>query len=132
MALFYGCTSLTTAPEIPNSVTDMGSTFQGCTSLTMAPEIPNSVTYMDHTFARCANLTTAPEIPNGVTNMEYTFLACTKLQGTIKIDANPTRYDGCFSFAATGGSGLVVTGSSTKLDEIIATGSSNSKITKGQ
>ena len=74
----------------------------------------------------------APEIPTSVTNMVNTFWYCTKLQGTIKINANPTEYKYCFNGAATEGSGLVVTGSSTLLDEIIATGSSNSKITKGQ
>ena len=31
---FSGCTSLTTAPAIPNSVTNMSYTFKGCTSLT--------------------------------------------------------------------------------------------------
>lgn len=31
---FHGCTSLTTAPEIPPGVTDISGCFQGCTSLT--------------------------------------------------------------------------------------------------
>ena len=147
-ATFYGCSSLTTAPEIPNSVTDMTWTFNGCSSLTTAPEIPNSVTNMNNTFYECSNLTTAPEIPDSVTDMSgtfygcsslttapeipnyvtdlwYTFCACYKLEGIIVINANPTRYADCFLNAATKGSGLKVTGSSNKLDELIATGDSN-------
>ena len=76
---FYGCSSLTTAPAIPNSVTDMTATFYDCTSLTTAPVIPSSVTNMTSTFDGCTSLTTAPTIPNSVTNMNSTFMACTKL-----------------------------------------------------
>ena len=76
---FYDCTSLTTAPVIPSSVTNMTSTFDGCTSLTTAPTIPNSVTNMNSTFMACTKLTTAPVIPNSVTDMSYTFWGCKKL-----------------------------------------------------
>ncbi len=127
---FSKCTSLTIAPEIPQGVTDMRDTFWNCTSLTIAPEIPQGVTDMSYTFRDCTSLTTAPEIPQGVTDMSYTFFRCSKLQGNIEINANPTYYTDCFNGAATEGSGLTVTGSSTLLDEIIATGSSN-KITRG-
>lgn len=129
---FKGCTGLTTVPEIPSSVTNMGSTFNGCKSLTTAPVIPSKVTEMGYTFSNCISLTTAPEIPSSVTYMNSTFSDCTKLQGTIVINANPSYYNSCFRNAATEGPGLTVTGSSTKLDEIIATKSSNSNITKGQ
>lgn len=61
-----------------------------------------------------------------------TFEGCKMLQGTIEINANPSCYHLCFKGAATEGPGLVVTGSSTKLDAIIATKSSNSNITKGE
>ena len=129
---FYNCTSLATAPTIPSSVTNMSSTFDTCTSLTTAPTIPSSVTNMSHTFYNCTSLTTAPTIPSSVTSMDYTFRGCSKLQGTIEINANPTYYSYCFLNAATEGSGLVVTGTSTILDEIIATkGTDNTKITKG-
>lgn len=61
---FQNCTSLTTAPAIPDSVTDMQSTFNGCHSLTAAPVIPASVTNMKSTFNE-TSLTAAPEIPTG-------------------------------------------------------------------
>ena len=76
---FMSCTSLTTAPVIPSSVTNMSYTFNGCTSLTTAPTIPNSVTNMQSTFSGCTSLTTAPVIPSSVTNMSYTFENCTSL-----------------------------------------------------
>ena len=100
---FEYCERLTTAPEIPNSVTSMNSTFSGCTGLTTAPEIPNSVTDMCLAFAGCTGLTTAPEIPNSVTYMRWTFSGCTNLTGEITINANidnevPTwHYEDCFS-----------------------------------
>ena len=113
-------------------VINMMSTFHGCTSLITAPIIPTTVTWMGGTFSGCTNLITAPTISSSVTGMPQTFYNCIKLQGTIKIDANPTRYDGCFKSAATEGTGLVVTGESTMLDELIGTKSDNSNITKGE
>lgn len=43
--LFNGCTSLTTAPELPSTITTTkcyGGMFYGCTSLTQAPELPST------------------------------------------------------------------------------------------
>ena len=129
---FAGCSSLTTIPEIPSSVINMRKTFYDCTSLTTAPEIPSSVTDMRSTFYDCTSLTTAPEIPSSVTSMWNTFYGCTSLTGNLVINANPTYYDWCLRGASTAaGTNLVVSGTSTLLDEIIATKSSNSNITKG-
>ena len=80
----------------------MSSTFSGCTGLTTAPEIPNSVTSMSSTFSGCTGLTTAPEIPNSVTRMYCTFSGCTNLTGEITINANLNSseewtYEDCFS-----------------------------------
>ena len=117
---FYGCTSLTTAPAIPdgitnlfgafsccevlvaapaipNSVIDMSCTFEMCLSLTTAPLIPNSVENMSCTFWYCPALTTVPTIPNSVTNMSSTFFYCTSLTSTIEVNANPTSYDSCLN-----------------------------------
>ena len=130
---FDGCTRLTVVPLIPSSVTIMENTFSGCTSLTVAPEIPSSVTEMFATFFGCTSLTTAPVIPSSVKNMLYTFSKCTKLTGNLIINASPTYYDYCFEDAATvDNANLVVSGSSTVLDEIIATKGTDSHITKAQ
>ena len=90
---FLNCTSLTTAPTIPNSVKNMTDTFLNCESLTTAPTIPNSVTNMFGTFSGCTSLKTAPTIPNSVTSMSNTFSGCTSL----KTYVGSTDADGDFS-----------------------------------
>jgi hypothetical protein len=61
--MFYGCTSLTTAPiELPATTLASGCytlMFSGCTSLTTAPELPAAVlksTCYTSMFNNCANL----------------------------------------------------------------------------
>ena len=127
---FSYCTGLMKAPVIPNKVTNMGSTFAGCTSLTEAPVIPDSVIYMTETFSRCTGLTKVPVIPDSVKSMSYAFYCCTSLTGTIEINANPDNYDQCFSGASTSdNANLVLTGSSTMLQELLETKSEHSHIT---
>ena len=67
--MFYECTSLTTAPELPAE--QLAShcydrMFSECTSLTTAPELPAkqlaSYCYA-YMFFECTSLTTAPELP---------------------------------------------------------------------
>ena len=117
---FSDCTSITKAPVIPDSVTSMYGTFDGCTNLIEAPLIPNSVTNMNATFQGCTNLTKAPVIPNSVTKMSCTFDNCTNLTGEIEIDANPSSYTWCFRSVDM--SKITLTGTSTMLNEIGATG----------
>ena len=69
LALFEGCTSLLSAPELP--ATEMriycyNSMFANCTSLKFAPELP--ATRLDMgcyhcMFEGCTSLTSAPELP---------------------------------------------------------------------
>ena len=94
---FRGCTSLTTAPVIPNNVTYISGTFRGCTSLTTAPEISNSVTSMYDIFENCTSLTTAPVIPNSVTEMTGTFFGCTSLTKAPIIPNSVTSMSSTFS-----------------------------------
>ena len=93
---FYGCTSLTQAPEIPSSVTNMYCCFSYCKSLTQAPEIPNSVTNMESCFGGCTSLTQPPEIPSGVTGMNYCFSGCTSLTQAPVIPSSVTDMGSCF------------------------------------
>ena len=67
--MFYGCTSLTTVPELP--ATKLANycyqyMFYGCTSLTTAPELPVT-TLADYCYSNmfngCTSLTTTPELP---------------------------------------------------------------------
>lgn len=67
--LFYYCTALTTAPELP-ATTLAAYCYEGmfydCYALTIAPELPAD-TLAEHCyecmFSSCASLTTAPKLP---------------------------------------------------------------------
>jgi len=76
---FSNCSSMTTAPEIPNNATSMIGTFSGCYSLTTVPTIPSMVTDMTEAFYYCDSLTSIPTIPVSVENLDYTFYGCTSL-----------------------------------------------------
>jgi len=93
-ACFSGCTSLTQAPDIPASVTDMRACFYGCTSLTQAPDIPASVTNMSWCFSGCTKLISVTLKCNynddidadGTHHFKNTFKNCSSLmQGMIKV-----------------------------------------------
>jgi len=66
--LFYGCTSLLTAPDLPSTVLASNcyrGMFNWCTSLVTAPELPASVlatSCYQYLFRNCTSLTTAPEL----------------------------------------------------------------------
>ena len=67
--LFEGCSSLTTAPELPATTLAEGcysNMFNCCISLTTAPELPATTlanNCYDNMFYRCTSLTSAPELP---------------------------------------------------------------------
>ena len=129
---FSLCTNLQTAPDIPNSVTDIGGLFEGCTGLRTAPVIPSGVTILNRVFYECTNLETAPEIPSSVTEMQYTFYGCTKLTGNLVLNtSNITYYTNCLTDAAmASGCDLKITGSasSTIKNNILNTKSEGSHI----
>lgn len=86
--MFYGCTSLTVAPELPATTLANScyySMFQGCTSLTTAPELPATTlaeACYDSMFYNCTSLTSAPEL-SATTLAQYCyasmFQGCTSL-----------------------------------------------------
>jgi len=127
---FRGCTSLKTAPEIPNGVKNLNQAFQDCKSLIETPEIPVSVTSMNIAFGYCTSLEIVSEIPESVTSMNSTFYSCPNLQGEIIINATPTTYTSCFQNAGTQGTGIILKGSSTVLNELAAT-NTQGKVTVG-
>ena len=114
---FLSCYSLTTAPAMPSSVTDMQGTFYGCSSLKTYVgstdtdgdfsnyTIPNSVTNMACTFYGCSSLATAPKIPSSVTSMSNTFVWCTSLTTAPAIPSSVTdmtfTFYGCTSLTGT-------------------------------
>ena len=70
--LFSGCTSLTTAPELPATTLAAScyqQMFSGCTSLTTAPELPATTLAAwcyNSMFSGCTSLTAAPELTDGI------------------------------------------------------------------
>ena len=87
-SMFYSCTNLTTAPELPATTLAnycYASMFYGCTNLTTAPELPATTLsnncYRDM-FEGCTSLTTAPELPATTLAQQcyqYMFKSCTSL-----------------------------------------------------
>ena len=77
--LFYGCTSLTSAPELTATKLADGCYYQmfsGCTSLTSAPELPaRGLAYncYHRMFSSCTSLTSAPELPTNDFIYNYYF-----------------------------------------------------------
>ena len=67
--MFYGCSSLTSAPELPATTLASScyqSMFYGCSSLTSAPELPATTlasSCYQSMFYNCSSLTSAPELP---------------------------------------------------------------------
>ena len=104
--MFYGCTSLKTAPELPaTTLADRcyGEMFYGCTSLTTAPQLP-ATTLANYCyssmFSYCTSLTTAPELP-ATTLAKYCyynmFQGCTGLTEAPKLPAK-TLADECYYY----------------------------------
>lgn len=88
-SMFYSCTALTTAPELPaTTLADYcySRMFYGCTALTTAPELP-ATSLADYCyyemFSACTSLTVAPELPaTALADYCYSgmFQGCTKLK----------------------------------------------------
>ena len=96
-ATFHSCTSLITAPRIPDSVTDMTTAFYECTSLTTVSNLPNNLRNMDYAFVRCTSLLTVPKIPDNTLSMEYTFDGCISLTKAPSISNSVINMMGTFA-----------------------------------
>ena len=86
--LFSGCTSLTTAPNLPAITMQLScynSMFNGCTSLTQAPALPAStlaVSCYSYMFKNCTSLVQAPELHAKILEVscyEHMFEECRSL-----------------------------------------------------
>ena len=86
-------------------VTCFAYTYYGCTSLTTLPQLPATAVNLEQTFAGCTNLTGFTdekpyEIPATVQSMNRMFSGCTALTGSIRILGTPTDVTGCFTECA--------------------------------
>ena len=103
-SMFYGCTSLTRAPELPATTLADGcydGMFYGCTSLTRAPELPATILARNcyrSMFEGCTSLTQAPELP-ATTLASFCYYAmfsgCTNLIQISELPAT-TLASGCY------------------------------------
>ena len=102
--MFYNCTSLTTAPELP-ATTLAGNCyrfmFQGCKALTTAPALPATTLdegCYDGMFYGCTSLTSAPALPAtmlGAACYHEMFYNCTSLRSAPALPATMLA-DGCY------------------------------------
>lgn len=116
------------------NVENMEATFYMCTSLEEAPEIPEKVKIMRSTFNGCKSLIKPPsKIPESVVNCIALFLGCENLEGNIEFNASITddvsttednslivgkkSYNECFARAAINGNGLTISTSNPDLKE---------------
>ena len=101
-SMFYGCTSLVTAPALPATTLAQSCyqyMFEGCTDLTVAPELPATTLVQSCygvMFYGCTSLTTAPELPaTTLTDSCYAsmFKGCTSLTTAPELPATTMVYD---------------------------------------
>ena len=112
--LFFNCSSLTNAPELP--ATELSSScyrnmFYYCDSLTTAPALPATTLANNcyiSMFSYCTSLNTAPELPATtlVTGCyQYMFNKCTSLVNSPKLPATTLSIN-CYSNMFSGCSSL--------------------------
>ena len=94
--MFFGCTSLTTVPELPaTTLADYcySSMFSLCSKLTTTPALPATTLAnycYEYMFRGCTSLTTTPELPaTTLANYCYSnmFNSCTSLTTTPELPA---------------------------------------------
>ena len=104
-SMFYNCSSLTTAPELPATTLASdcyNSMFFGCTSLRTAPELPATMLAQScyyNMFTNCSSLTTAPELPaTTLANSCYSYMfnGCSSLTTAPELPAT-TLAERCYS-----------------------------------
>ena len=104
--LFYECTSLVTAPQLPatNLAEDCyKDMFNNCTSLTVAPELPANdlaVRCYYGMFEGCSSLTNAPKLPaENLAKLCYgaMFYACTNLKTAPELPVTKLA-DSCYGY----------------------------------
>ena len=112
--LFYNCSKLTNAPELP--ATTLASScysgmFNGCTGLTTAPDLPATTlasSCYSGMFSGCTGLTTAPDLPaTALASWCYQsmFEGCTGLATAPELPASNLT-TGCYTNMFLGCTGL--------------------------
>ena len=92
-SLFKGCTSLVSAPKLPNAITSMNNTYEGCTSLTNVKYLPSSVTSMLSTFKNCTNLEGYIRISNETVVVDSNTFSGTTKNIVVEVPTNSDTYN---------------------------------------
>ena len=109
-SMFYGCKSLTSAPELPATALAnqcYSNMFNSCTSLTSAPVLPATTLAnqcYEWMFGGCTALTSAPKLPATTLTercYSYMFKGCTSLRSAPVLPAT-TLTNSCYSNMFTG------------------------------
>lgn len=110
LRMFFGCSSLTTAPVLPATTLARScyyEMFNSCTSLTTAPELPATAlasTCYSFMFWNCISLISAPALP--ATALEQNcyqgmFNGCTSLSSAPELPATELTL-GCYNYMFSG------------------------------
>ena len=114
--MFYHCTNLTTAPELPATILSnycYEEMFEVCTNLTTAPELPATTlarACYQRMFYDCTNLTRTPELPATTLKSNcdaQMFRGCTNLTTAPELPAT-TLASSCYYIMFKGCSKLKV------------------------
>ena len=108
---------------LPKNLGKLDSTFEYCKSLIIAPTIPSSVNMAVGAFRGCTSLTTAPIVHSNISDLQSIFYNCTALTGTVTINTRGSSGIGTmFKNVDFEAQNLTLTGTSTRLDDMGATG----------
>ena len=98
-SLFKGCTSLISAPKLPNTITNMDSTYEGCTSLTNVKYLPTSINSMLGTFKNCSNLSGYIRIVGEDVEVDSNTFSGISGNIVVEVPANSDTYDNIAAIA---------------------------------
>ena len=97
--MFYKCTALQIAPQLPPNVTSLYSAFYQCTSLTTPANIPSKVIDMANMYSGCRALTTVPENNSTVAlYMQAMFYNCENIIDASNFNSSITMQNGSNMF----------------------------------
>ena len=92
---FYGCINLEKAPEIPNTIKCMWSTYQSCSNLSEG-KVGNGTINLRNCFTYCTNLNSTPYLTNKIENLQVAFQGCTSLTKITNIPYSVTNMNSTF------------------------------------
>lgn len=119
MAFWY-CSALTAPPAIPSGVTDMFGTFYGCSAMQQTPYLPDSVTDMIDAFAYCTSITSVTNIPSKVENLLGAFTGCVKLTHVPELPNTVVKIGGAFEYCSSLVTAPAIPGGITDLSNLFS------------